>query len=138
MSDTLILEIDEIPAGLNKLTRMHWSARMKLLHRWDWLIIAAKGRKRWAPSEKAKVTIERHSAGTLDHDNFIGGLKLVIDALRLRYSTSGNLIGGNNIIKDDDAAHVEHGEHKQVRCKRGEQKTIIKIERITREETEDG
>ena len=138
MSGTLILEIDEVPVGLNELTRMHWKARRVNLQKWDWLIMVAKGRKRWVAPEKVRVTIERHSAGTLDHDNFIGGLKLVIDALRLRYSAKGDLIGGNNLIKDDDAKHVEHGEHKQIRCKRGIKKTVIKIERINREETEGG
>lgn len=65
---------------------------------------------------KKKVTYIRYGSRTLDVDNFIGGTKALTDALKEK-----------RLIWDDNKHYLE-AEYKQVKCKRGEEKTIVIIE----------
>ena len=53
-----------------------------------------------------KITVRRFSGRTLDRDNFVGGLKPMIDALVHL-----------GIIKNDTKLMLEHGNHEQHICK---------------------
>lgn len=87
MPQTLTLEIDEAVPSLNKLLRMHWVARRKLLKQWEWLIFLEfwkqhGGATNYYRAEKAKVRITRFSHHLLDPDNLHGSAKIVLDALK--------------------------------------------------------
>lgn len=137
----------------NELNRRHWSYNVKVQATWDrWVGIAMLDSRfgmglptdfKWASEAqvKRKVTITRYSSGTLDADNFIGGLKAVIDALRLRHSKNAvawELGGkpvydykGNDIIVDDNDKWLVHGEHRQEKAPRGKGRTVIVIEEVS-------
>lgn len=67
---------------LNETRRMHWRAIQKYQRKLSWEVRVALGRTRpVAPFARAKVTIERHTSGTPDRDNLVGGMKDLIDCL---------------------------------------------------------
>jgi len=63
------------------------------------------------------VEIERCGSRMFDKDNFIGGCKPLLDTLKTK-----------GFIVDDSAKWVEVL-YKQIKCKRGQEKTIIKLYR---------
>jgi len=70
--------------SLNKLVRMHWRKRQELQQAWDWEVKAAM-RKTYQEITfdypKRSVRIVSYRKRISDEDNFIGGLKPLIDAL---------------------------------------------------------
>lgn len=83
----IVLKIPVPTPSLNKTRYRHWSAYYAQKKAWREEIWAAKARfypgQAITPPSRAKVRIERYGKQMLDHDNFIGGLKPVIDALKL-------------------------------------------------------
>lgn len=113
------LTIMEPTPGLNAFIYRHWRSYYHLKKDWyTRLWIAALEAKCGKPRlPKAKVTIERYSRGTLDEDNFRGGLKPVIDGLK-----------SCGLIEDDSHDHitVDASQH------RGRPyRTVIRIEQLT-------
>ena len=82
----IVLIIDEPTPSLNRLLGQHWTKNRKHRHHWHWLVKRALLRSsitippKWP---KAKIRIERYGARILDADNFRGGTKALIDALKL-------------------------------------------------------
>ena len=118
----ITLEIPRATPSMNSTHHKHWRvmhAQKKLWLKEIWIAAhQVKGFAAWnklpaATWIRAKVTIERYSRGELDDDNFRGGLKSVLDALKL-----------NGLIIDDNSKHLElvATQHK------GTPRTIIKIE----------
>ena len=70
--------------SLNKLIRMHWRERQALIVTWNWEVKAAM-RETYQEitfdHPKRKVRIISYRKKISDEDNFIGGLKPLIDAL---------------------------------------------------------
>lgn len=109
------LVIPRATPSLNQTQYKHWSVyrRLKMLWRKEiWAARIQTKAKFVIPPARARVKITR-SGRLLDHDNYIGGLKCILDCLR----TDG-------LIRDDNAEHLELIATQQV----GEPKTIIQIE----------
>lgn len=83
---------------------MHFHARKRLRDQYERLFrIHATSVTRARPHQHRLVQIERYSARELDHDNFVGGCKPLVDAL----SRAG-------LIWDDSQKYVtvEYGQRK--------------------------
>lgn len=89
----LQLVIPRVTPSLNKLLRLHWTTRRALQRDWGWEVAFAKrkaGVFGWPRYERCTVEIERRAPRLLDHDNAVGGLKVLLDALV-----------ANGLIEDD-------------------------------------
>ena len=100
LSTTIRIEIPEVVPSLNRLLRMHWAARRRLLKRWEWAVFAEVYRVGGPLAVrfhgKVQVRICRRSRGMLDQDNLAGSAKFVLDALKV-----------SKVIADDSPAHIE-------------------------------
>jgi hypothetical protein len=102
------LQIPEATPSLNT-GRKHWSYHTKLRKHWSQLVMEAKFKNRFETHptpQHARVTVTRYGKRMLDRDNFVGGLKNLIDGLK-----------DNGLILDDDASHM---------TLEAEQKTLVK------------
>ena len=88
------------------------------------------------PFHKARVKIERHSVGVPDTDGAIGGVKRLLDVLttpKQQNSKTGRISVRNKrglgFVVDDDPLHITLSVQ-CVKCKRGEQKTVVTITEI--------
>jgi Holliday junction resolvase RusA-like endonuclease len=113
---TIEIVVPEVAPSLNRLMRLHWAARRRLLKKWEWIMYVETYRVRGPTAVKFEgklsVRITRRSRKTLDHDNLYGSAKLILDAM-----TSVGL------LLDDDPAHIE------LICEqeRGTPQTTIKV-----------
>ena len=80
----LHLIMPRLTPSLNKLIRMHWRERQALNRTWDWEVKAAM-RETYQEitfeHPKRMVRIISYRKKISDDDNFVGGLKPLIDAL---------------------------------------------------------
>lgn len=97
--DRLVFEISEVVPSLNRLLRMHWTARRRLQDKWRWLvwteIYARGGPERCGFTDKVQIRILRRSRKILDDDNLHGSAKIVLDAIK-----------NSKVISDDNPLHV--------------------------------
>lgn len=94
----IVLEIPRATPSMNATHHKHWRAMYAQKKLWEQEIWAAHIQSRmeiYEIPERAKVTVERYGR-MLDVDNFLGGLKSVIDGLK-----------SNGLIVDDNAEHLE-------------------------------
>lgn len=116
------IQVPEVAPSLNRLVRMHWAARNRLLKKWQWIVWAEVYRL-GGPSGmkfhgKVRVRITRRSHHLLDADNLHGAAKLVLDALKTA-----------KVIEDDSPEHIElHCEQES-----GSAQTTIRIDALTGE-----
>lgn len=69
----------------NELIRMHWRTRkaMKLTYMWELVAVGANDPKYKAEfGERRRLTIISYRKQLCDPDNFMGGLKILIDSLQ--------------------------------------------------------
>ena len=79
----LKVRLEGLPPTLNKLNSMHFMARSRLNKDWREAVWGAIGSKiPEVPLKRAQITITRHSSVEGDGDNYAGGYKAIIDALR--------------------------------------------------------
>lgn len=110
MNKELIIELPVTPSN-NKLVGKRWAKLnyqkkfMKCLSGYELLALKKK--------KKAKIKVIRYGSRLLDEDNFIGGLKPLLDT-----------IVKLGLIVDDRPEWLELN-YKQEKCKRGEEKTVI-------------
>lgn len=94
------IQVPEVAPSLNRLMRMHWSARRRVLKKWEWIVYAEVyrigGPVALKYHGKVRVQIMRRSNHRLDPDNLHGAAKLVLDALKTA-----------KVIEDDSPAHIE-------------------------------
>jgi hypothetical protein len=112
----IILDIPRSTPSLNATRWKHWRVAYREKQLWRQEINLARikaGCIAPVPPGRARVTVERYGARSLDPDNFVGGLKSVIDSLR-----------AENLITDDtnDALELVPIQFK------GPPRTIIRIE----------
>lgn len=92
--------IPEVAPSLNRLLRMHWRTRRRLLKKWEWAIFAEVYRLGGPIAVKqvgrVAVRITRRGRKTLDQDNLHGAAKIILDALK-----------ASKVIEDDSPAHIE-------------------------------
>jgi hypothetical protein len=119
------LTIPELLPSLNRMGgagRGHWTAWTKDKRRWaGWVLVAKHNQAHMGGMNprypKARIEIERHCVADIrDEDNLRAGTKFLMDALV-----------GHGLLKDDSRECVGIPEIKQVRCKRGEQRTVVRI-----------
>lgn len=118
---------------LNRSLRTHWGIRKRQQAAIRATILEQIGGPAGLPSvpfQKARVVIERHSVGTPDYDNLVGGGKQLIDCLTTPViSKSGGCQRnrrGLGIIVDDSPYHLT-AEYHAVKCRLCEQKTVVTI-----------
>lgn len=110
----LLIEIPMPTPSLNRLQRMHFHARKRLRDQYERICRArASSLHRARPGEHKCIRIERHAARELDHDNFVGGCKPLVDAL--------NRAG---LIWDDNPKHLRV-EYRQVKATGKTARTLI-------------
>jgi hypothetical protein len=131
----------------NETKRMHFRVfgQYQRALRYEILCVAGKQRLE-APFPWARLTIWRYSSGILDRDNLFGGCKALIDCLttpfekRVRSGPAkgtkalGNALGLGFI--DDDNPKVCDLHAFSRKAKRGNEKTVIRIEELLRAGTE--
>jgi len=108
--------IPRIVPTLNRLLRMHWSARRSIQREWnDALWVERLQRQKLAiwPLSKAWVHVYRQGPKKLDIDNLHGAAKIVVDALKHA-----------QIIQDDSPDHIELVVSQAL----GSPQTIIRLE----------
>lgn len=103
----------------NIIKGMHFRAYQKTRQGWRLMVLSAlKGVRPAAPIQRARLVIIRHSAGFLDWDNALGGLKPLLDCL---VSASKRNPDGLGLIADDNpTAMPEPPYMRQKKCKRGQ------------------
>jgi len=109
--------IDKLTPSNNKLLRMHWRKRHQLNQEWrdEIYFWCMNNLKSITPkSEKKKVKIISYRKKLIDPDNFTGGLKPCVDALK--YS---------RLIFDDSPEYLELETEQKI--DREHQRTIIEI-----------
>lgn len=115
----VVFTIPRITPSLNKLLRMHYRTRMVERESWEKEVLIglfAVECPKAKHNEKRSVDITSYRISLLDHDNFIGGLKILIDALKnLKY------------IYDDDLEHLYLEAKQEKVAKRKEQRTEVII-----------
>ncbi len=108
------LIIQAIPPSLNKVLRMHWTAKRELHVDWLWLLKAA-----WPSGAlcdgKRRVKITLYHSRFYDKDNAYGACKVIFDVLK----EQGFIV--------DDAPQWLEASVEQQKCKRKESHTIIEV-----------
>jgi len=101
----------------NTIKDMHFRAYQKERQGWRLMVLSAlKGARPAAPIQRARLVIIRHSAGYLDWDNALGGLKPLLDCL---VSASKRNPDGLGLIADDNpVAMPEPPYMRQENCRR--------------------
>lgn len=116
------LSIPELLPSLNRMQiGAHWSAWRSEKKRWNqWVLVAKHNQAKLFSQpryERARIEIDRYCVKDItDHDNATAGLKWLQDSLV-----------AHGLIKDDSVACIGRPEIRQIRCKKGEQKTVVRI-----------
>lgn len=112
------LIIPRVTPSLNEWQRAHWRTRKKINETWAWEVFIAYMQKERSEHgqaiSKKEVTIISCRKQLCDQDNFIGGLKPLIDALKK-----------NNLIVDDSPDWIDLEAVQEIDIKNP--KTIIEI-----------
>ena len=97
---SILIQVPEVAPSLNRLIRMHWAARRRLLKKWEWSVYVevyrVAGPLAMRFQGKFRVHIMRRSRHMLDQDNLAGSAKLVLDSLV-----------AVRVIPDDSPEHIE-------------------------------
>lgn len=118
----IALTIPEASPSLN-LMRKHWTHLYSLRKHWSMLVWVAKNEARVRDPEPlpwARVKIIRVGRRNLDTDNFVGGLKCLIDGLREQ-----------RLIVDDSPDHLELVTEQRLVVRGGFPRTLIEINGIS-------
>lgn len=107
----------KVTPSLNKMQRAHFRTKHRILSNYRTELRKSLDMTGDIPTADSKryVVITRHSMGTLDNDNFIGGCKQLVDALQRE-----------GLIKDDSPEWVQI-DYKQEKAKRGEGFTAVRV-----------
>lgn len=87
------------------------------------------------PIQKSIIHIYRHSSGQLDWDNCYSSFKCPLDVIVSRTKKNPHGLG---IIYDDSPDYLVELRAYQVKCKRGEGKTVIHIFDLSEKESVNG
>lgn len=110
------LEIQGVPPSLNKVLRMHWTAKTRLNNAWYYLVREKMPEHYLKPFVKMRCSVILTHSRAYDHDNAYGAVKPVIDALK-RWK----------LIFDDTPEYLDL-EVVQVKSTRKESRTVIELE----------
>lgn len=117
----ITLTIPEASPSLNEHKWKHWSKHLRLRKHWSMLVLVAKNEAKIFnahPVDPALVTIIREGHRLLDHDNFVGGAKSLVDSLR-----------DQRLIADDSPAHATFTYEQRQVPKASYPRTLVEIRR---------
>lgn len=129
MIDRITFSLPFALPSLNVRDRRHWRQHVKDKRAMYLEVLAATGGTRYLPAEpfeRARVTVTRHSAGSLDPDSEGACCKSLLDVLCVPSRVHPAALG---IIRDDSARHLELIV-RQAPAKRGHGSTLVTIERL--------
>ena len=86
MTWTFTFTLNNATPSLNEIHGKHWGSNVRNKTATMWFLTAALLRSPHVPRAAGKriLTIERHGRGRLDHDNLVGGVKWLVDAIKDR------------------------------------------------------
>lgn len=116
---------------LNRSLRAHWRVRLRSTREMAWHVRLALGRRGvpTAPFERARVVIERRTAGTQpDHDGLVGGVKGLLDCLLPFHEKRRPY--GLGFVRDDSPQHLELVVRGVRVARRAEAGMLVTIEEI--------
>lgn len=94
---TYVLQLPEPTPSRNQFHHKHWRVEHTAKKRWGKMIAIAAMHARTLPAiGKRRVRVDRYGMRRLDEDNFIGGLKGILDSMREL-----------GLLVDDNAASLE-------------------------------
>jgi Holliday junction resolvase RusA-like endonuclease len=114
----VLLLTPRLPPSLNELLRMHWRRRAELQKAFDAQITAEWGRLRrrvFLKPVRLTFLLSFPNKRCRDYDNYIGGTKLIIDALKRTF-----------LFRDDS----EWIKSIEVKFAQGEEGTVILIQEV--------
>lgn len=118
----VVLNIPKASPSLNATTRAHWMVYYRQKKLWERLIWIAKVEARVFSDplfERAAITITRYGKRQLDPDNLVGGVKVLVDALK-----------AVRIITDDSPDHIRLTVDQHAKADAPES-TVIAIVRVS-------
>jgi hypothetical protein len=80
----LTVSLPVVTPSLNTLLRSHWHKRKQLKQGFKWELLVAgacEPRYKINGAKKRRIEVKAFRSRLLDHDNFIGGLKPLLDGL---------------------------------------------------------
>lgn len=129
MSRSIAFVLPMALPSLNVRLRTHWAKASREQAELAWNVMAAMGGPHWIPHPpfaKARVTVVRHSAGSLDPDSLAGHVKPLLDVLCAHSRVHPVGLG---VIEDDAPAKCELVVTQQ-RAARGEAFTAVRVEEL--------
>ncbi len=128
----VLFEIPILLPTLNTYSRWHWKKQREHTRIVSLLVKEALGLKfirEHSPYNECILIVQRHSTKdpkAMDWDNVFAGLKSLCDSLTVKHKH------GNNLIVDDSTACILATPTMiLVKCKKGEEKAVIKIIKIS-------
>lgn len=104
-------------AGMNGskgLIRTHWARKKAMKNYYHYHVKSQTSNAHPGP---VKLSLTRYSTGVeMDYDNLVSTGKNLIDS-----------IVSAGVIKDDKKSIIQQREYEQIKCKKGEQRTVIII-----------
>jgi hypothetical protein len=120
-----VLHLDEASPSNNTIKAMHFRAYKKLREDFSAKVKAALDDAEAPHLEHSALFIVRRSAGTLDWDNALGGMKPILDCL---VQPSARNPSGLHIVQDDNPKNMPYPPFmRQLPAKRGEGSTEIYV-----------
>lgn len=120
-----VLHLDEASPSNNTIKAMHFRAYKKLREQFAATVRDSLGDRQAPQLEHSALFIVRRSAGTLDWDNALGGLKPILDCL---VAPSSRNPSGLHIIQDDNPANMPYPPFmRQLKAKKGEGSTEVYV-----------
>lgn len=123
-------ELPEATPSVNVLRDMHFHTYRRARTVWSQRVAGALKRRGFAlhrhpPLQQAALIVARHSAGQLDWDNALGGLKLLQDCL---VQASARNPDGLGLVQDDSPRHMPYPPFmRQLKAARGQGRTEVWI-----------
>lgn len=124
----IIIEIPFAVASLNEWRKWHHQQYKKYREDLAILVRHSYGPITHKPIQNCVIIVYRHGARDLDYVNLYGSFKALEDVLVVNTKRSPSGLG---IIQDDSPKFVKSLTVIPVKCKRVEEKTIVKIIPIT-------
>lgn len=112
------ITIPDCPPSLNKVLRMHWSSKRKLLNDWILLLRGACPRGAGLCNGRRNVKVTLHHSRLFDKDNSYGACKVIFDALKV-----------DGFIVDDSRQWLE-ATVEQAQCPHKQRHTVIELEAL--------
>ncbi len=120
-----VLDLDEASPSNNTIKGMHPFAYKKVREQFAVKVRSALAGREAPQLQQSALYIVRRSAGVLDWDNAIGGLKPILDCL---VKPSARNPSGQHIVEDDNPRNMPHPPYmQQASAKKGAGSTTVYV-----------